>query len=149
MNEVFSLMRKDMLSFAKGKTLQQFCILPSAFCIRAQPDKLKFLDISCHLCYNTPDVTGKQVRFLHEPVAVKRMLGYAEQGSVLPLAAKEEQGHWERSRSREGRQPGAQSKYPSIPQKLRSTPGKTAMTGWEENHSVSKEKSKHEHDTHS
>ena len=42
MNEVFSLMRKDFLSFAKGKTLQQFCILPSAFCIRAQLDKLKF-----------------------------------------------------------------------------------------------------------
>jgi hypothetical protein len=59
------------------------------------PNKLQFLDISCHLCYNTPDATGKQVRFLHEPVAVKRTLGYAEQGSVLPLAAKEEQGHWE------------------------------------------------------
>ena len=38
-------MRKDILSFAKGKTPQQFCILPSAFCIQIsvyRNDKLKF-----------------------------------------------------------------------------------------------------------
>ena len=31
MKEVFSLMRKDILSFAKGKTLQQFCLLHLQF----------------------------------------------------------------------------------------------------------------------
>ena len=53
MNEVFSLMRKDILSFAKGKTLPQFCILHSAFCIlhsafavyRAKLDKLQFIGL--------------------------------------------------------------------------------------------------------
>ena len=49
MNGVFSLMRKDILSFAKGKTLQQFCLLPFAFCIQIsvyRNDKLKFHDSS-------------------------------------------------------------------------------------------------------
>ena len=63
MNEVFSLMRKDILSFAKGKTLQQFCILPSAFCIRAQPDKLKFeifLYKYPEICYTIPNETKEE-----------------------------------------------------------------------------------------
>ena len=60
MNEVFSLMRKDILSFAEGKTLQQFCILPSAFCIqiavyRAQPVKLQFVSlIRQNIPYTSP-----------------------------------------------------------------------------------------------
>ena len=52
MNEVISLMRKDILSFAEGKTLQQFCLLPSAFCLLHSAFKLQFIElgsINCNL----------------------------------------------------------------------------------------------------
>ena len=49
---------------------------------------MKGLYIPLRLCYNTPDATGKQVEFLYEPVAVKRLPSQEGTRSGLTPAAR-------------------------------------------------------------
>ena len=62
------------------------------------------------MCYNAPRCEGKQVRFLHEPVAVLCRSAYAGRCTLIPCRNGED-GHWKPFR--EGRVHRTESKYPS------------------------------------